>query len=130
MSPAGSTRNLDKIVVAFGPTGKAGEACLVLSHRSRHSPTMASKKIVNAENLETLGAKRLATLLMEAAERDAGIKRRLRLELAVTKAPESLAAEVRKGLVRLAVPARMQIGTRPANLQLILMCSGRQLLIR
>ena len=91
---------------------------------------MASKKIVNAENLETLGANRLATLLMEAAERDAGIKRRLRLELAVTKAPESLAAEVRKGLVRLAVPARMQIGTRPANLQLILICSGRQLLIR
>jgi hypothetical protein len=26
---------------------------------------MASKKIVNTENLETLGAKRLATLLME-----------------------------------------------------------------
>jgi hypothetical protein len=59
---------------------------------------MASKKIVNAENLETLGAKRLATLLMEAADRDAGMKRRLRLELTVTKAPESLAAEVRKRL--------------------------------
>ena len=59
---------------------------------------MASKKIVNTENLETLGAKRLATLLMEAADRDAGMKRRLRLELAAAKAPESLAAEVRKRL--------------------------------
>jgi hypothetical protein len=59
---------------------------------------MASKKIVNAANLETLGAKRLATLLMEAADRDAGMKRRLRLELAAAKAPESLAAEVRKRL--------------------------------
>jgi hypothetical protein len=59
---------------------------------------MASKKIVNAANLETLGAKRLATLLTEAADRDAGMKRRLRLELAAANAPETLAAEVRKRL--------------------------------
>jgi hypothetical protein len=59
---------------------------------------MVSKKAVTADNLETLGTKRLATLLMEAAERDAGLKRRLRLELAAARAPESLAAEVRKRL--------------------------------
>jgi hypothetical protein len=59
---------------------------------------MVSKKSVKAENLETLGAKRLATLLMEVAERDAGLKRRLRMELTATKEPESLATEVRKRL--------------------------------
>ena len=59
---------------------------------------MVSKKTITADNLETLGAKRLATLLMEAAERDAGLKRRLRLELTASKEPESLAAEVRKRL--------------------------------
>lgn len=59
---------------------------------------MVTKKTITADNLETLGAKRLATLLMEAAERDAGLKRRLRLELTAMKEPESLAAEVRKRL--------------------------------
>ena len=59
---------------------------------------MVSKKSVIVENLETLGPKRLATLLMEFAERDAGLKRRLRLELTAAKEPESLAGEVRKRL--------------------------------
>jgi len=42
---------------------------------------MASKKTLNAENLEALGAQRLAELLMDIAEGDAATKRRLRLEL-------------------------------------------------
>lgn len=59
---------------------------------------MASKKTLTAENLEALGAKRLAELLMDIAEGDAAVKRRLRLELAARAAPETVAAEVRKRL--------------------------------
>ena len=43
---------------------------------------MASKKTLNAENLEALGAARLAQLLVEVSQGNAAIKRRLRLELA------------------------------------------------
>ena len=43
---------------------------------------MASKKTVIADNLAALGAERLATILVELADGDAEIKRRLRLELA------------------------------------------------
>ena len=42
---------------------------------------MASKKTVNLANLEALGAKRLAEILLELGMGDAGVKRRLRLEL-------------------------------------------------
>ncbi|MBX6329134.1 MAG: hypothetical protein IRY89_11220 [Pseudolabrys sp.] len=63
---------------------------------------MASKKTLTAENLEALGAKRLAELLMDIAEDDAAVKRRLRLELAAREAPESVAAEVRKRLAQIA----------------------------
>jgi hypothetical protein len=63
---------------------------------------MASKKTLNAENLETLGARRLAELLIDIAEGDRAVKRRLRLELAVMAAPEAVAAEVRKRLVQVA----------------------------
>jgi hypothetical protein len=59
---------------------------------------MASKRKVNRDNLEALGARRLAELLLDVAESDAAVKRRLRLELAATAAPERLAAEVRKRL--------------------------------
>lgn len=59
---------------------------------------MASKKTLTAENLEALGAKRLAELLMDFAEADAATNRRLRLELAAREAPETVAAEVRKRL--------------------------------
>lgn len=63
---------------------------------------MASKKKVNRDNLEAMGARRLAELLMDFAESDAAVKRRLRLELAAIAAPESLAAEVRKRLGQIA----------------------------
>ncbi len=59
---------------------------------------MASKRKVNPNNLEALGAKRLAELLMELAEDDAAVSRRLRLELVATEAPEHVAAAVRKRL--------------------------------
>jgi hypothetical protein len=64
--------------------------------------TMASKTTLNAENLEELGAKRLAELLMDIAEGDAATKRRLRLELTAQEAPKTVAAEVRKRLTQIA----------------------------
>jgi Family of unknown function (DUF6880) len=63
---------------------------------------MASKTTLNAENLEALGAERLAKLLMDVAEGDAATKRRLRLELTAHAAPETMAAEVRKRLTQIA----------------------------
>ena len=55
---------------------------------------MASKKTLNAENLEALGAQCLAELLMDIAEGDAAVKRRLGLELAAKEAPETVAAKI------------------------------------
>jgi hypothetical protein len=62
---------------------------------------MVSKRKLNLDNLEALGAKRLAELLMELAENDAAASRRLRLELTAKEAPESVAAEVRKRLAQI-----------------------------
>jgi hypothetical protein len=59
---------------------------------------MASKGKVSQDNLEALGARRLAELLMDVAQSDVVVNRRLRLELAAIAAPERLAAEVRKRL--------------------------------
>jgi hypothetical protein len=63
---------------------------------------MASKKIANLANLEALGAKRLAEILLELGAGDAGIKRRLRLELsAEAGAEEAVAADIGKRLAAL-----------------------------
>ena len=59
---------------------------------------MASKKTLNAKNLEALGAQRLAELLIEISAGDAAAKRRLRLELAGAESPAEVAKEVRKRL--------------------------------
>lgn len=59
---------------------------------------MASKKTLNAKNLEALGAQRLAELLIEISMGDAAAKRRLRLELAGAESPVEVAKEVRKRL--------------------------------
>jgi hypothetical protein len=59
---------------------------------------MASKKTLNAKNLEALGAQRLAELLIEVSTGDAAAKRRLRLELAGAESPAEVAREVRKRL--------------------------------
>lgn len=64
---------------------------------------MSPKKTLSAKNLEALGAERLAELLIEIGDRNAAIKRRLRLELAGAQSPAEVAREVRK---RLSVIAR------------------------
>ena len=72
---------------------------------------MASKSVLNSENLAALGAERLADLLMEVATGDAATKRRLRLELAAAESPKKLANDIRKRLAALAV-AKTNIGWR------------------
>ena len=59
---------------------------------------MASKKTLTAKNLEALGVKRLAELLIEITTDDAAAKRRLRLELAGREGPSAVSGEVRKRL--------------------------------
>ena len=63
---------------------------------------MASRKTLNAANLEALGAERLAKLLLEISTGNAALKRRLRLELAEAAGPKEVAAEVRKRLSTIA----------------------------
>ena len=59
---------------------------------------MASKKTLNAKNLEALGAKRLSELLIELSTGDAAAKRFLRLELAGELSPVEVGREVTKRL--------------------------------
>ena len=59
---------------------------------------MASETTLNVKNLSTLGAERLAELLLELAEGDAAAKRHLRLELAGRRSGADVAAEIRKRL--------------------------------
>lgn len=58
-----------------------------------------SRKTVTAANLESLGAERLAAILMEAGADDPALKRRLRMELAREVGGEDLAAEITKRLI-------------------------------
>ncbi|THD61424.1 DUF6880 family protein [Phenylobacterium sp.] len=64
-------------------------------------PTPASLKKVTPQNLELLGAARLAELLAAAAEARPEIKRRLRMELAAEQGAEALAVEIDKRLASL-----------------------------
>jgi hypothetical protein len=57
---------------------------------------------LNARNLQTLGAERLAELLLELSAGDAGARRRLRLALAASRGPAEAAREVRKRLASIA----------------------------
>ena len=59
---------------------------------------MASKKTLNAKNLEELGAARLAQLLIEISTGNVAAKRRLRLELAGAQSPAEVAREIEKRL--------------------------------
>ncbi len=63
---------------------------------------MASRKTLNARNLEALGAQRLAELLIEVSTANAAVKRRLRLELAGAQSPSEVSKEVRKRLATIA----------------------------
>ncbi|MGE5768781.1 MAG: DUF6880 family protein [Betaproteobacteria bacterium] len=60
-----------------------------------------ARKMVNRENLEGLGIRRLAEILLELGEEDAEIKRRLRLELASEAGADVVAADIAKCLVTL-----------------------------
>ena len=62
---------------------------------------MASKKTVNQQNLEALGAERLAGILLELGAADAAVKRRLRLELAGEAGPEAIAADIGRRIATL-----------------------------
>jgi len=74
----------------------------------------ASPKRLNAANLTALGADRLGDLLMQAAEADALLKRRLRLVLAAEAGPDLLAIELDKRLTALAASrARVSWRKRP-----------------
>ena len=59
---------------------------------------MAPKISLNAQNLEALGAKRLAELLIEISDGNAAVKRRLRLALAGAQSPAEASREIRKRL--------------------------------
>ncbi|WP_428390712.1 DUF6880 family protein [Lichenicoccus sp.] len=63
---------------------------------------MASGKTLNAANLETLGAARLAALLIEISTGSAAAKRRLRLALAGNAGPAEASREVGKRLASIA----------------------------
>jgi len=63
---------------------------------------MASKRTLNAGNLEALGAPALAELLIEVSSGNAVIQRRLRLALAAADGAEGAAQEVRKRLAAIA----------------------------
>lgn len=60
-----------------------------------------SRKTLSAPNLAALGAERLAEILMDAAEDDTALKRRLRMDLAAEVGPDHLAVELVKRLTAL-----------------------------
>ena len=61
-----------------------------------------AKTTLNAQNLEALGAARLAELLIELSQGNAAAKRRLRMELAGTHGTDALAKEVRNRITTMA----------------------------
>ena len=78
---------------------------------------MASNTTLNAKNLETLGAARLADLLIEISTGSAVTKRRLRLELAGAQSPKEAGREVAKRLTSIAraLLRRNHIEAHPAQ---------------
>ncbi|MBV9841400.1 MAG: hypothetical protein JOY99_07710 [Sphingomonadaceae bacterium] len=66
------------------------------------SGVMPSQKTLNAQNLQALGAGRLAELLLEIGAGDASIKRRLRMELMAHAGTAELAREIAKRLSTIA----------------------------
>ncbi len=55
-----------------------------------------AKKTLNAENLERLGAERLAALVMDLVQGSAALQRRARMELSAAQGPHEIAADLRK----------------------------------
>ena len=62
---------------------------------------MTSKRTVTLHNVAALGPERLASILVDLAEADAEVKRRLRLELAAQVGGDSIAAEIGKRITAL-----------------------------
>jgi rRNA maturation protein Rpf1 len=62
---------------------------------------MASKKAITTDNLTALGVDRLAAILVELADDNADVKRRLRLELAAQMGGETIAAEIARHIAAL-----------------------------
>ena len=58
-----------------------------------------AKKTLNAENLEALGAGRLAGLVMDLVQGNAALQRRARMELSAAQGPKDIAADLRKRFV-------------------------------
>ena len=61
-----------------------------------------AKTTLNEQNLEALGAARLAELLIELSQGNATAKRRLRMELAGTRGTDAVAKEVRNRITTMA----------------------------
>ena len=61
----------------------------------------ASRKTVTRDNLMALGPERLAAILVELADGNAEVKRRLRLELAAQEGGDNIAAEIGKRITAL-----------------------------
>jgi len=74
-------------------------------------PSAAQLKKVTAENLERLGAARLAEILLEVADTRVELKRRLRMELAAEQGAEHLLPEIDRRLTLLA-NSRGRVGWR------------------
>ena len=75
---------------------------------------MASKRTLNARNLEALGAAALAELLLEVSSGQAVIQRRLRLALAAAQGAGGAAQEVRKRLAAIgSLPDLGGVGPAP-----------------
>jgi hypothetical protein len=70
--------------------------------RAEMDEAVASTKTLNKQNLEALGAERLAELLIELSAGNAGVKRLIRLELARAQGPNEVAKEIRKRLTTIA----------------------------
>jgi hypothetical protein len=87
----------------YRPVGKVpfdADAGLVDPDRMK-TPTVASLKRVNAENLANLGAERLSEILVQAAASRPDLKRRLRMELAAEQGADHLVVEIDRRLASL-----------------------------
>jgi hypothetical protein len=99
----------DEVHVAAGPerglpsSGRRSASAepLAGSTGSGDAERMPSKKTVTLHNLAVLGAERLAAILVDLAEADAKVKRRLRLELAAQVGGDSIAGEIGKRITAL-----------------------------
>src|SRR5437763_2611771 len=89
------------MVCETGSVGAMSLGCVSVVQIRRRDKTVP-KSTLNAQNLEALGAARLAELLIELSQGYATAKRRLRMELAGTRGTDALAKEVRNRITTMA----------------------------